>query len=239
LAVIEALREFEPYVRGQHVQIITDHAALKWIFTQKQPPGHLARWIAYLQSYNFTIIHRSGIRIPHADAISRCIQGEITEDDIASSSHLTIQENTITNSAKPPNYAEIDDFIDDKLMINSIKTPVEQIYLQIIPFNTTRNEKHIDNTTPIPPLKTLCLQSLHTPIIQSQYNSALESINNSTPPLSTVHFTVQQSPIKQKPAFNSNDITTANPEPVDKTLQNIPVFLSQISINTVKIKNKV
>jgi hypothetical protein len=40
LAVIEALREFEPYVCGQHVQIIMDHAALKWIFTQKQPPGH-------------------------------------------------------------------------------------------------------------------------------------------------------------------------------------------------------
>jgi hypothetical protein len=77
LAVIKALREFEPYVRGQHVQIITDHAALKWIFTQKQPPGRLARWIAYLQSYNFTIIHGSGVRIPHADAISRCIQEDI------------------------------------------------------------------------------------------------------------------------------------------------------------------
>jgi hypothetical protein len=47
LAVIETLKEVEPYVLGQHMQIITDHAALKWIFTQKQPPGCLARWIAY------------------------------------------------------------------------------------------------------------------------------------------------------------------------------------------------
>jgi hypothetical protein len=46
---------------------------LKWIFTQKQPPGRLASWIAYLQSYNFTIVHRNGVKIPHADAISRCI----------------------------------------------------------------------------------------------------------------------------------------------------------------------
>jgi hypothetical protein len=48
----------------------------------------------------------------------------------------------------------------------------------------------------------------------------LESINNLTPPLSSLHFTVQQSPIQQNPALNSNDIITTNPKPVDKTLQN-------------------
>jgi hypothetical protein len=36
LAVIEGLREFEPYIRGCSVKILTDHAALKWILTQKQ-----------------------------------------------------------------------------------------------------------------------------------------------------------------------------------------------------------
>jgi hypothetical protein len=102
LAVIEALKEFKPYVRGQHVQIITDHAAIKWIFTQKQPPGRLARWIAYLQSYNFTILHRNGVKIPHADAISRCIQGDCLDNETAdNSSHLKITEHSIINTAKP------------------------------------------------------------------------------------------------------------------------------------------
>jgi ribonuclease HI len=36
LAVIEGLREFEPYIRGRSVKILTDHAALKWILTQKK-----------------------------------------------------------------------------------------------------------------------------------------------------------------------------------------------------------
>jgi hypothetical protein len=213
LAVIEALREFEPYVRGQHIQINTDHATLKWSFTQKQPPGRLARWIAYLQSYNFTIIHRSGLRILHADAISRCIQEDINEDNITlSSSHLKIQENTITNSAKPPNYAEIDDFIDDKLMINLIENPAEQVNLQILHQEIPQNEQHTDKTALISPLKQLCLNTLSTPIIQSQRTDTLESINNPIPPLSNLHFTEQQSPVQPNNTLNSTDITTTNPK---------------------------
>jgi hypothetical protein len=150
LAVIEAFKEFEPYVRGQHVQIITDHAALKWIFTQNQPPGGFAWWIVFLQSYNFTIVHHSCVQIPHADAISRCIRGEIHEEDITSNpSHLSIQENTITYSAKPLNYAKIDNFIDNKLIINSIKTPEEQINLPISTLHKTQNVIHTVNTSPI------------------------------------------------------------------------------------------
>jgi hypothetical protein len=135
-----------------------------------------------LQSYNFTIIHRSGVRIPHADAISRCIQDDINEDDITpSSSHLKILENTITNSAKPPNFAEIDDFIDDKLMINLIENPAEQINLQIIHPDIPQHEQHTDKTALISPLKQLCLNTLSTPIIQSHKTETLESINNPTP----------------------------------------------------------
>jgi hypothetical protein len=40
-------------------------------------------------------------------------------------SNLHIQENEINNSAKPVNWAEIDDFIDNTLMINYKNTLLE------------------------------------------------------------------------------------------------------------------
>jgi hypothetical protein len=81
---------------------------------------------------------------------------------------LKILENTITNSAKPPHYAEIDDFIDEKLMINLIENPAEQINLKIIHTEIPHNEQRIDNIALISPLKQLCLNTLSMPIIQPQ-----------------------------------------------------------------------
>jgi hypothetical protein len=126
LAVIEGLREFEPYIRGRSVKILTDHAALKWILTQKQPSGRLARWLAYLQSFSFQ--HRSGSKIPHADAISRQIQ--VTDSDTITKDHhknwhLYIDNDSIENIAQPPIRTEIDDFLDDKLLINAIETEIQ------------------------------------------------------------------------------------------------------------------
>jgi hypothetical protein len=98
---------------------------LKWILTQKQPPGRLARWLAYLQSFSFQVEHRSGSKIPHADAISRQLQrpetSTITKDH-NNSSHLRITSDSIENIAQPPIRTEIDAFLDDKLLINVIET---------------------------------------------------------------------------------------------------------------------
>jgi hypothetical protein len=125
LHIIEGLREFEPYIRGRSVKILTDHAALKWILTQKQPPGRLARWLAYLQSFSFQVELLSCSKIPHADAISRQLQdtdSDVTLKDHRKPSHLVIDSHTIQNIAQPPIRTEIDDFLDDKLLINAIET---------------------------------------------------------------------------------------------------------------------
>ena len=47
------------------------HRALKWLINIKEPHGRLARWVIYLQSYNFNIIDRPGIQHINADAMSR------------------------------------------------------------------------------------------------------------------------------------------------------------------------
>ena len=51
--------------------MVTDHQALRWLWRLKDPSGRLARWVMELSQYNFTVIHRPGATIPHADALSR------------------------------------------------------------------------------------------------------------------------------------------------------------------------
>jgi hypothetical protein len=121
LAVLIGLREFKPYLRGSHVTIYTDHAALKWILTRKYPPGQLVRWLAYMQSFNFTVIHKPGAKLPHADCISRQICENPTQQERKlDHNSLITTDDKIVNNAVPLERTETDGFIDNKLMMNSM-----------------------------------------------------------------------------------------------------------------------
>ena len=91
LAVVLAFQQFDSFLRGNKVHVITDHVALKWLLTQKSPGGRLARWIAYLQQFNFTVEHKPGKAHAKADCLSR-IQHE---------SDATSVEATIDNQIFP------------------------------------------------------------------------------------------------------------------------------------------
>ena len=49
----------------------TDHVSLQWLHSLKEPEGQLARWLEYLQEYNFNIQHRKGSHHQNADTLSR------------------------------------------------------------------------------------------------------------------------------------------------------------------------
>jgi hypothetical protein len=88
------------------------------IINKKTTLRRLPWWITciFYLLYNlitFTIVHRNGVKIPHADP-----DNEATETP----SHLNIAENTITHTAKSLHQAEIDNYIDDQLMITSVQT---------------------------------------------------------------------------------------------------------------------
>ena len=71
LAVVWALKIFRPYVFGKPIQVVTDHQALKWLFSTKNPSGRLSRWALTLQEYNLHIMYRPGAANKAADALSR------------------------------------------------------------------------------------------------------------------------------------------------------------------------
>ena len=50
LGIIMALKHFEHYLRGVPMTITTDHATLKWLLSQNEPKGRIARWVAFSNS---------------------------------------------------------------------------------------------------------------------------------------------------------------------------------------------
>ena len=71
LAVVYFVKYFRHYLYGQKFIIRTDHAALKWLTTFKNPEGQVARWLEILSNYDFVIEHRPGKSHGNADAMSR------------------------------------------------------------------------------------------------------------------------------------------------------------------------
>ena len=72
LAVVASVMKFKPYVYGEKFEVITDHAALKWLTTLGETgSGRLVRWALYLQAFDYQIRHRPGTLHANVDALSR------------------------------------------------------------------------------------------------------------------------------------------------------------------------
>jgi len=72
LAVFWAVKKLKRYLRGTPFTIVTDHSALKYIFTKEEiPEGRRGRWMIYLQQFDFKIEHKAGKKMLHVDYLSR------------------------------------------------------------------------------------------------------------------------------------------------------------------------
>ena len=71
LAIVDAIKHYQPYLYGRCCVIHTDHHALKWLMNIKEPTGRLAQWSLLIQQYDFEIRHRAGKSNGNANGLSR------------------------------------------------------------------------------------------------------------------------------------------------------------------------
>ena len=75
------VKHFRHYLWGRPFKIRTDHASLIWHTNLKNPEGILARWIAALDTYGYSLEHRKGKLHSNADSLSRRPHRKCARDD--------------------------------------------------------------------------------------------------------------------------------------------------------------
>ncbi|UYV62918.1 K02A2.6-like, partial [Cordylochernes scorpioides] len=70
-AIVQSVEYFEVYLENNTFEVITDHSALEWLFNVKKPKAKYLRWIIELSTKSMKIVHRSGSKQTHVDALSR------------------------------------------------------------------------------------------------------------------------------------------------------------------------
>ena len=106
LALVTFTCHFRHYLLGQKFTIVTDHSALQWLHSFKDPDGMTARWLEKLAPFDYEVRHRPGKLIGHADGLSRIPPNSINaiETDLPSTS----QQNEIPKIATAiNNYQEV------------------------------------------------------------------------------------------------------------------------------------
>jgi hypothetical protein len=71
LAVVFGLKQYKHYVLGRPLRIRTDHSALQWLRRTTEPVAQQARWLEFIEQFQYSIEHRPGHRHGNADALSR------------------------------------------------------------------------------------------------------------------------------------------------------------------------
>jgi len=64
LAIVTGLKKFRQYLLGRHFVIRTDHAALTWLRRTAEPMPQLARWLTFIEQFDYEIMRSNTGREP-------------------------------------------------------------------------------------------------------------------------------------------------------------------------------
>jgi len=69
LAIVYGLKAYKQYLLGRFFHVRTDHSALQWLRRTPEPIGQLARWLVFIEQFQFGVSHRSGTQHGNADGL--------------------------------------------------------------------------------------------------------------------------------------------------------------------------
>jgi len=81
LAVIFGFKTFRQYLLGRHFFVRSDKAGLQWLRSTPEPMWQLARWLAFIEQYFFTVVYRKGTQHGNADGLSRRPREDVAESE--------------------------------------------------------------------------------------------------------------------------------------------------------------
>ena len=116
LAIVTFCHKFRHYLLGRKFLIRTDHSALRWVMSFKEPADQMARWLELLSQFNFKLEHRAGKKHNNADSLSRrdCDPDQCDcydRDTIVSELPCGGCEHCIKKHKKWSDFFEVDDIV--------------------------------------------------------------------------------------------------------------------------------
>src|SRR5258708_7564942 len=69
--LVFGLKQYRQYLLGRKSLVRTDHAALIYLRSAKELIGQQARWLDFIEEFDFDLQHRPGVTHGNADAMSR------------------------------------------------------------------------------------------------------------------------------------------------------------------------
>ena len=114
LAVTWGTRHFRCYLYGKRFLLRTDHAVLKYIHNFAGNNSRLLISSLRLAEFNFTVEHRPGTQIRHADALSRTVQAVAHDFELPGDVVKTAQEgDKFCKSLKPDSASSKSEYFKD------------------------------------------------------------------------------------------------------------------------------
>ena len=109
--MVLACEKFWPYILGSHVEINTDHAAIKYLMEKKDSKLRLIRWVLLLQEFDLEIKDKKGCDNVIADHLSRLERTTGTEKGAEIAEIFPIEQ-LLMLSIQTPWYADIVNYLD-------------------------------------------------------------------------------------------------------------------------------